>query len=145
MNEISQKKSVTNEKSKLSSSKFTKSLTSFLPTKNKTQQNTNKKSFLNNISKTKKVYFSGKKQNNLGYLITNPLSPLNNYKFKGIYNNNPIRTTKIPNSAQRVFEYKNGFILNNINNFHTNIIINSNNNNRKENKCSSLNEKKNKK
>jgi len=126
--ETSQRKALPNGDSKVSSNKFSKTLTSFHTSKNKVDQNATKKSISinkNNNSKSKKVYFSGKKKNNLGYIITNPMSPLNNYKYKGIYNN-PIRTTKVPNSAQRVYDYKNGYILNNINNYHTNIIINSN-------------------
>ena len=139
--EISQRKALLNGDSKVSSNKFSKTLTSFHTSKKKAEQNATKKSVSinqKNNPKSKKVYFSGKKKNNLGYIVTNPMSPLNNYKYKGIYNN-PIRTTNIPNSAQRVYDYKNGYILNNINNYHTNIIINSN---IKENKSNSLNQRK---
>ena len=132
-----QRQSISNGDSKLVQSKFTKSLTSFHKKSNPMKKTGPIKTDKN--IKNKKVYFSSKKQNNLGFIITNPISPVNNYKFKGIYNNNPIRTTNIPNSAKREYDYKNGYILNNINNYEANIIIN---NQRKENKCISLNEKK---
>ena len=45
------------------------------------------------------------------------MSPLNHYKYKKIYNN-PIKTTNVSNSASRVYEYKNGYILNIINLIH---------------------------
>lgn len=143
-----QKQELSNGDSKISTNKFSKTLTSFhtkkeLP-KNTAQQNTIKKPDqlkTDKSSKTKRVYFSSKKKNNLGYIITNPLSPTNNDKFKGIYNKNPIRTTNIPNSAKRAYDYKNGFVLNNINKYQTNII---NNNKRNSNKSSSNNDNKNK-
>ena len=118
-----QRQSISNGDSKLVQSKFTKSLTSFHKKSNPMKKTGPIKTDKN--IKNKKVYFSSKKQNNLGFIITNPISPVNNYKFKGIYNNNPIRTTNIPNSAKREYDYKNGYILNNINNYEANIIINS--------------------
>ena len=143
-----QKQELSNGDSKISTNKFSKTLTSF-HTKNEFPKNTNQQNTMrkpgqiktDKSSKTKRVYFSSKKKNNLGYIITNPLSPTNNDKFKGIYNKNPIRTSNIPNSAKRSYDYKNGFILNNINKYQTNII---NNNKRNSNKSSSINDKKNK-
>ena len=141
--EISQRQLLSNGDNKFTSKKFNKTLTSF-HTKNYLIKNPPNQTTIKSIatsqnknSKSKKVYFSSKKKNNLGYLVTNPLSPMNNFKTKEIYNKNPIRTTNVPNSAQRVYDYKNGYVLNNINKYQTNIIDNK----RKDNKSSSLNEK----
>ena len=141
--DVSQRQVLSNGDNKITSKKFNKTLTSFHTknylAKNTSNQTTVKKiaSSQNKNTKSKKIYFSSKKKNNLGYLVTNPLSPLNNFKTKGIYNKNPIRTTNVPNSAQRVYDYKNGYVLNNINKYQTNIISNK----RKDNKSGSLNEK----
>ena len=77
--------------SKLSSNKFTKSLTSFHPkktiTKKYTHQYTIKKPGPlkeSKYSKSKRIYFSNKKKKDLGYLLTNPISPQVNKKFKEI-------------------------------------------------------------
>ena len=141
--EISQRQLLSNGDNKFTSKKFNKTLTSF-HTKNYLIKNPPNQTTIKSIAtsqnkntKSKKVYFSSKKKNNLGYLVTNPLSPMNNFKTKEIYNKNPIRTTNVPNSAQRVYDYKNGYVLNNINKYQTNIIDNK----RKDNKSSSLNEK----
>ena len=141
--EISQRQILSNGDNKITTNKFTKTLTSF-HTKNYISKNTPKETSIkklttsqNKSTKSKKIYFSSKKKNNLGYIVTNPFSPINNFKTKGIYNKNPIITTNVPNSAQRVYDYKNGYILNNINKYQTNIIDNK----RKDNKSSSLNEK----
>ena len=141
--EISQRQLLSNGDNKFTSKKFNKTLTSF-HTKNYLIKNPPNQTTIKSIatsqnknSKSKKVYFSSKKKNNLGYLVTNPLSPMNNFKTKEIYNKNPIRTTNVPNSAQRVYDYKNGYVLNNINKYQTNIIDSK----RKDNKSSSLNEK----
>ena len=141
--DVSQRQVLSNGDNKFTTKKFNKTLTSFHTknylTKNPPSQTTVKKiaSSQNKNTKSKKIYFSSKKKNNLGYLVTNPLSPLNNFKTKGIYNKNPIRTTNVPNSAQRVYDYKNGYVLNNIIKYQTNIIDNK----RKDNKSGSLNEK----
>ena len=141
--EISQRQILSNGDNKITTNKFTKTLTSF-HTKNYISKNTPKETSIkklttsqNKSTKSKKIYFSSKKKNSLGYIVTNPFSPINNFKTKGIYNKNPIITTNVPNSAQRVYDHKNGYILNNINKYQTNIIDNK----RKDNKSSSLNEK----
>ena len=126
--------------SKSSINKLAKSQTLFHTKKNimnkATFSKTVKKSSPNKTDKiTKKVYFSSQKKNKLENNI-NPKSPHSNNKFKEINGPKTIRPTNIPNSAQRIYKYKNGYILNNINNYQTNIIINSN---RKENKYSSIN------
>ena len=94
--------------SKLSSNKIVKSLTSFNTkkniSKNFTQQNTIKKPKTlkeNKKSKTKRIYCSNKKTKDLGYLLTNPISPKVNKKYKEIKNKNSIRTQNFPSSDHR--------------------------------------------
>lgn len=126
---ISERKTVSNGSIKLSPNKFTKSLTSFHPkklnSKNITQQSTIKKPGLNRNknSKTKRIFFSNKKIKDLGYLLTNPISPKNNKKFKEIINKNSLRIKNIPSSDQRLYKYKNEYILNIFNNYKPNAVI----------------------
>ena len=129
---ISERQTVPNVGLQFSLNQFTKSLTSFHPktvnSKNITQHTTIKKhGFLNQnhkkFSKTKRIFFSNHKKKDLGYLMTNPVSPNNNNKYKEMLIHNPLKTTKMPSSDQRLYKYKNGYILNIINNYKPNIII----------------------
>ena len=124
--EINERQTVPNENSKLSQSKFTKSLTLFHTKKNLskiiTQQNTIKNPCSlkqNKYSKTKRIYFSYKKAKELGYLLTNPTSPKN---FKKNYN--PLKTYNLPSSDQRLYKYKNKYLLNGINKYKSGSIFN---------------------
>ena len=115
--EFNERITVPNGKSKISEKKFTKSLTSFHIKKsisNKgTQQNTIKKTGLikkDKNSKSKRIYFSSKKSNELGYMYTNPISPRNNNIYKEL-NCNPKKLYNIPSSDQRLYNYKNDYNL----------------------------------
>ena len=127
--EINERKTVPNGKSKLYQNKFTKSLTSFhtnkIMSKNKTNQNTLKTSVpikYNKYSETKRIYFSSKKAKDLGYLITNPVSPYNNNKNKEIYENQIIMDN-LPSSDKRLYKHKNEYMLNDIKNYQQNNVI----------------------
>ena len=133
-----ERQTVPNGNPKITQNKFTKSLTSFhkkkSSSKNITHQNTIKKPGplkQDKSAKTKRIYFSSRKSKDLGYLHTNPISPKTNKKFKDIINKNPLRTQNIPSSDQRLYKYKNGYILNIINNYKPNVIINNKSKNSK--------------
>ena len=111
--------------------KFTKSLTSFntknVAAKNFTQHNTIKKPEPlkeTKSSKAKRIYGSNKKSKEIEYLLTNPLSPKINKRYKELINKNPLRSQNIPSTDHRLYKYKNGYILNIINNYKPNVIIN---------------------
>ena len=115
--------------------KFTKSLTLFNTknnfSKNITQHNTIKKPELSKeikSSKTKRLLCSNKKSKDVDYLQTNPISPKLNNKYKEAMNKNSISSKNIPSTDHRLYKYKNGYILNIINNYKPNVIINQKSN-----------------
>lgn len=129
--QISERQTVPNGSLKYSLNHFTKSLTSFHPktaiSKNLTQHTTIQKPGLQNqnhkkFSKTKRIFFSNNKKKDLGYLMTNPVSPINNKKYKELIHNH-LKNKKIPSSDQRLYKYKNGYIFNIINSYKPNIIL----------------------
>jgi len=137
-----EKPTLINGDSKLTKNQFTKSLTSFHTkkniSKNISSQNPPKKPGLikqDKSVKNKRVYLSSKKAKALNYLQINPISPQNNV----LYNMNKEDKTSqknniyiAPSSVQRSYKYKNCYILNNLNNYHPNVIpggiIKTNNN-----------------
>ena len=126
---MNERQTVPNGNSKLYQNKFTKSLTSFhtkrVIAKNKTSQNTLKNSLpikYNKYPETKRIYFSSKKAKDLGYLITNPISPQNNNKYNEVYENQ-IKMQNLPSSDKRLYKYKKEYILNDIKNYHPDEII----------------------
>ena len=125
--EINERQTVPNENSKLSQSKFTKSLTLFHTKKNLskiiTQHNTIKSPYSfkqEKYSKTNRIFFSYKKKKELGYILTNPTSP----KINKYYN--PLKTYNSPNSDQRLYKFKNKYLLNyGINKYKTGSLLNN--------------------
>ena len=108
--DLNERISVPNEISSCFDKKINKSLTSSFHIQktlsNKINNNSIKKTEVSkkcNISKTNRIYFSSKKQKQLGYIQINPISPKidNNYKdihLKKLYH--------IPTSDQRVYKTK---------------------------------------
>ena len=111
--EMNERQTVPNCNTKIIQNKFTKSLTLFHTKKNLskiiTQHNTIKSPYSfkqEKYSKTNRIFFSYKKKKELGYILTNPTSP----KINKYYN--PLKTYNSPNSDQRLYKFKNKYLLN---------------------------------
>ena len=125
-NEMNERQTVPNCNSKITEDKFAKSLTSFHTKKNLSkimgQHNTIKSPYSlkqEKYAKTKRLFFSYKKKKELEYLLTNPTSP----KINKYYN--PLKTYNSPSSDQRLYKYKNRYLLNGINKHKTSSLINN--------------------
>ena len=128
-----EKQTLTNGDSKLNKNKFTKSLTSFHTkkniSKNISSQNPSKKPGQikqDKSVKNKRVYLSSKKVKALNYLKLNQISPQDNILYdlnkQGLETNQQNKVYNAPSSVQRSYKYKNCYILNNLNNYHPNVI-----------------------
>ena len=150
------KQILTNGDSKLSKNQFSKSLTSFHTkkniSKNISSQNPPKKSGLikqDKSVKNKRVYLSSKKAKALNYLQLNLISPQNNFindlNKQEIDENKKKKIYNAPSSVQRSYKYQNCYILNNLNNYQSNVIqgdlLKTNNNKYTDNKLSDSIEK----
>ena len=132
-NYSTEKQNIINEETKLTKNKFTKSLTSFHTkksiSKNISNQNPQKKQISikqDKSVKKKRIYLSSKKANAFNYLNINPTSPQNNLIYDLNNQENENIEKKIlfnaPSSVQRDYKYQNCYILNNLNNYQSNVI-----------------------